>query len=116
MNQGMMRMPHKTLTFWEFIIAAVLIGAAWPIGQALASERTEEIKYVVGRVILQIIFTMSAGLIYFFNNEPHPMAVLAIACVLNVVGMETARLLGIAYVKTKHGIPDKDVENDSQKG
>ena len=105
-------MPHKTLSFWEFIIAAVLIGAAWPIGAALSSQQIEPFKYVLGRAILQIVFTMSAGLIYLFYPNPDSIVVLAVAAALNVVGMESTRRLGIAYIRAKRGVKREETQND----
>lgn len=107
MKQGIFRMPYRTYTFWQYCLLIIILGAAWPIGESLLTRKKETKRYIIGRVILQTVFISSAGIMYLFVENPHPIALLATASVLSCIGMESARKLGIFYAteKLKHLFP-----------
>ena len=100
-------MPHKVSGFLDILIILFVFGAVVPVGKALVTRNKETAVLVIGRAILNAVFTLSAGLVLLYDANAHPLGILALGALLSSIGMEGAERWAKWYLHRKLG-PGKE--------
>ena len=96
-------MPHRVSGFLDILIVLFVVGVLVPIGKALVTKEKETAALVVGRAILNAVFTMSAGLVLLYDPSAHTLGILALGALLSSVGMAGAERWAKWYITKKFG-------------
>ena len=96
-------MPHRVSGFLDILIVLFVFGVLVPIGKALVTKERETTALVIGRAILNAVFTMSAGLVLLYDPSAHTLGILALGALLSSVGMASAERWAKWYLTKKFG-------------
>lgn len=100
-------MPHRVSGFLDILIILFVFGILVPIGKALVTKEQETAALVIGRAIINAVFTMSSGLVLLYDPAAHPLGILALGALLSSVGMAGAERWAKWYLHRKLG-PGKE--------
>lgn len=78
-------------------IVAIVLGMAIGIGKLLESNEPISIKRVIGRCLISGGLGGAGGLVYLFNPEIHPVAMMAAGCALVSLGTSGIEILLSRY-------------------
>lgn len=79
-------MPDRVLSMFEQILLLIAIGAAVPIGRGLMDTNRIGWRVIAGRVIINVVFTLSAGAVLVWVPGVPQCGLLGVAAVLSSLG------------------------------
>ena len=79
-------MPQRILSLFDHVFILLLIGAAVPVGHALACTRLPPWRVTLGRALVSAIFTLSAGVVLMWLPDLPQLGLFALAGLIASLG------------------------------
>lgn len=96
-------MPDRVLSLFEQILLLVALGAAVPIGRGLMDSNRVHWRVISGRVIVNVVFTLSAGAVLVWVPGVPLFGLLGVAAVLSSLGQSGIERWAKRYLDSRKG-------------
>ena len=96
-------MTQRVTAFFDILCTLLALGALVPVGHALCTVKREPIGALIGHVILNCVFTMSAGLILIWQPDANPVVILGAGALLSSLGIAGVSRWARLYLTKKLG-------------
>lgn len=96
-------MTQRITAFLDILLMLLALGALVPFGHALITTKREPVAAVIGHVILNCVFTMSAGLILVWQPDAHPVTILGAGALLSSLGIAGMSKWAKLYLTKRFG-------------
>lgn len=96
-------MLEKVDTLFEQILLLIAIGAAVPLGRGLIDPGRPSWRVITGRVILNAVFTLSAGALLVWIPGVPLFGLLGLAAILSSLGQTGAERWARRYLDSRRG-------------